>query len=127
MTDKTLNGLAYSIFLIALGFDHSYEQKELFHKNAKAYLNELAKRMNLPKDSYSVRSNKGGPAVLGDVILHTDSLYINLGGSLYNNSFMYRKCQSQKDYTGGINTWMRYTDLVEKSTDEIIRHLQHPL
>ena len=120
MTDSSLNLKARSLVKIAIEWDGSYEQKEQFHKDAKSYLKEIAKRMGLPKESYTVRSNKAGPAVLGDVILHTYSLYVNLGGSLFSNQFMYRKCQSQKDYTGGTNTWMRYTDLLEQSTVAII-------
>jgi hypothetical protein len=127
MKDSALNLKAHSLVNVALDFCYSDKQKEKFHIDAKAYLNELAKRMNLPKGSYSVKSNKGGSAVLGEVTLHTDSIYVQLGGSCFNQSFMFRKCQSQKDYIGGTNNWMKYTDLIEKSTVAIIRQLQNPL
>jgi hypothetical protein len=109
---------------LAENWDGSYEQKEKFHREGRKLLKEVASRLGLKKENFSIRSNKGGPAVLGDVILHSDTLYINLGGSYFNKSFMFRSCKGQKDYTGGTNNWMTYEFLCNNLSDavEIFRH-----
>jgi hypothetical protein len=79
--------------------------KEAFHKKYKSKLRAIAKALGLLPGQYDVRSNKGGPAVLGEVILHTDTLYVSVGG-LDAERFMFRSCNGRKDYSGGVNRWM---------------------
>lgn len=78
--------------------------KDTYHKKAKALLKHLAENeLGLKKDEYDLRSNKAGPASLGEVTLHTDKVYIQFGG-LYNSILM-RSCKGRKDYTGGSNNF----------------------
>jgi len=116
----------HTVQRIATTWDGSYEQKELFHKSARSLLNKVAKELGYQKTQFNIRSNKGGPAVLGDVILHSDNLYINLGGSYCNDKFMYRKVKHQKDYTGGTNNWMTYQELCD-NFDQAIHRFKHPI
>ena len=104
---------------IALNWDQSKAQKDDFHRTGKRVLNKIAKELGF-EGNFEVRSNKGGPAVLGDVILHSDNIYINLGGSCFSQSFMYRTVSGMKDYTGGPNQWMSY----EMLASEPIRAIQ---
>ena len=104
--------------VIATNWNGSYQEKERFHRIAKAFLRMVGKELGVP---FTVRSNKGGPAVLGDAILHSDNLYINLGGSCNNDSFYFRKVKGQKDYTGGTNNWMTYSALTHDPLKAIER------
>ena len=84
------------------------EWKDGFHKQWKRKLKAVARALGLAPAQYTVRSNKGGTAVLGEVTLHADNIYVQAGGSMPNNAeqLLYRSCTSQKDYTGGHNNWM---------------------
>ena len=85
--------------------------KAEFHRDAAAYLRELATLLGLAAGTYDVRSNKGGVAVLGEVTLHGEHIYLQLGGSIPMPQLMYRSCKSRKDYSGGPNCWAAYTKL----------------
>lgn len=99
--------------IIQTGQNHDLHFKDQFHRYAKQYLKDIAVNMGLGTNEYEIRSNKGGPGVLGEVILHTDHLYVCMGGSVSwgDKSFYYRTCKGRKDYTGGVNTFMKYKDL----------------
>jgi hypothetical protein len=93
------------------GYDDT--SKAEFHNLAKKYLKRLASVMELEAGTFTIRSNKGGIAVLGEVTLHSDNLYIQLGGSGGNERFYYRCVKGQKDFTGGRNAWMNYKDITD--------------
>jgi hypothetical protein len=85
--------------------------KSQFHTTYARVLRHIAKKcLGLQKGEYQVRSNKGGPEVLGEVTLHTDTFYVQIGG-LNPDLVLYRSCKGQKDYTGGWNRWLRRADL----------------
>ena len=79
--------------------------KEAFHRKYKSKLRAIAKALGLTVGTFDVRSNKGGPAVLGEVVLHSDTLYVSVGG-LDATRVMFRGCKGRKDYTGGVNRWI---------------------
>ena len=79
--------------------------KDEFHRKYKRKLRAIAIALGLTPGSFDVRSNKGGPAVLGEVILHTDTLYVSVGG-LDATRVMFRACKGRKDYYGGVNRWI---------------------
>lgn len=57
-----------------------------------------------------IRFNPSGPAVSGDITLHTDHVYVNISADLHLQSHlgvMVRTCKHRKDYTGGSNHWVR--------------------
>lgn len=95
-------------------FNGSMADKKAFHSKWKKNLKILAKKMNLNDADYEVRSQLGGPAVLGEVILHTTWFYVMVGEPLYggNQNVMYRTCKSMKDYSGGRNQWCTDDELM---------------
>lgn len=99
--------------------------KEEFHKAYARILRGVAKRMELAPGTYEVRSNKGGPAVLGEVTLHGESIYIQVGGSLCTADapdLYYRSVKGRKDYTGGVNRWdVSAQDLVNNEAEAVAR------
>jgi hypothetical protein len=55
------------------------ETKRLFHCHAQRQLKALAKALGLTGDQYDLRSNEAGPAVSGEITLHADWLYVQVG------------------------------------------------
>lgn len=84
--------------------------KKAFHQKYLRVLRGIAKKMGYTTETATVRSNKGGVAVLGEVMLHTDTFYVCVGGSYWDSistpgsaTFFFRSCVGREDYTGGRN------------------------
>lgn len=87
--------------------------KPRFHSVGKSVLRAILAELGVEGD---VRSCLGGIAVLGEVILHTDHVYVCLGVSIVGGDdprFMYRTCKGRKDYGGGPNLWWSFRWLAE--------------
>jgi hypothetical protein len=80
-------------------------QKHLFHREARKRLKELAAKLLLQPGTFRVRSCKGGVAVSGEVILHSDHLYIQVcqPATGHDSGILIRTCKGQQDFTGGRN------------------------
>lgn len=122
MTQKEIKRLI-SIAQTFPGYDSA--AKDEFHKLGKRYLNEIARIMELTPADFEIRSNKAGNACLGEVTLHSTSLYVQLGGSLASSQFFYRCVKGMKDFYGGANTWMAYDRLLSQGevAEQFVRHL----
>ncbi len=103
---------------MAAGFSHRYgyyseegnTHKERYHSIARKFLRKVAEEcLGLTKGQYDLRTNKAGPAVLGDTILHTDKVYVSMGGLC--GDVLIRSCKSRKDYTGGTNHSLQIENL----------------
>ena len=85
----------------------SYDEqhKKRFHTTARSRLKKLTAELGLPSDSYDLRSNKAGIAVSGEITLHHDRAYIQVGqfGLSSGHGILIRTCKGRKDYTGGPN------------------------
>lgn len=88
------------------------EVKQKAHKTAKQVLEYLAEILGLVKGTYEIRSNMAGPAVSGEVTLHTDppencsrGYYLQIGQSCMGPglTILFRTCRDRSDYTGGRN------------------------
>lgn len=84
--------------------------KDAFHALARKQFKALATELGLQKGEYDLRTNKAGPAVLGETTLHTDKIYVQVGGSA-SCYLMHRTCNGRKDYCGGQNRYMQIEDL----------------
>jgi hypothetical protein len=93
--------------------DSAAKAKDAFHKNGLAFLKKLAAALDLPVGTYDVRSNPAGIAVSGEVTLHSDDIYIQIGGSFTGPGLLmlYRSCSGRRDYTGGTNQYAKLTEL----------------
>lgn len=100
------------------------QEKQRFHNSARAVLRTIAKHLELEKGAFNISSNKAGPAVTGEITLHTDKLYLTIGG-LERGQVMYRSCNGQKDYTGGRNRWARLENVLSASFLEDVRRIQY--
>jgi hypothetical protein len=96
---------------------YDQEQKQAFHRTARARLKALAEVLELPEGSYDLRSNKGGIAVSGEVTLHHERVYIQAAQSAVGTEngaalgLLVRTCEGRRDYTGGRNHMLHLKEL----------------
>lgn len=86
-------------------------QKRRFHATARSRLKQLAAELRLPPGTFEIRSNKGGIAVAGEITLHHDRAYIQVGqfGLSSGHGILIRTCEGRRDYTGGANHFAALT------------------
>jgi hypothetical protein len=101
--------------LVKSNLSYEPEAKAVFLEQSAKLARMIAGKLGLNEDQYEVRINPGGIAVSGDVILHTDKLYVNFSKSCLgpDQGFMYRSCNGRKDYSGGQNRWMKWEALLD--------------
>lgn len=75
------------------------EAKLSRHRRGTAFLSQVRKLLGLTPATAMVWSNKGGPAVDGEVMLHTETCFVSISPQF---SFA-RTCKGWTDYTGGRN------------------------
>lgn len=103
-----------------LGSDVSYDtlRKQAFHRTGKCLLQRIANALGLDKKQYDLRSNLGGIAVSGEIILHSDTLYLQLSqGALMQGrtQILYRRCDGRKDYVGHVNHFIELARLINEN------------
>jgi hypothetical protein len=83
-------------------------QKHLFHREARKRLRELAEALCLPRNSYDLRSSKGGVAVSGEITLHGETLYVQVcqPATGADSGVLIRTCLGREDFTGGPNHFL---------------------
>jgi hypothetical protein len=83
------------------------EAKRLFHANARRQLLELAAVLGFSPNSFDLRSNEAGPAVSGEITLHSERLYVQVcqPATGANTGILFRSCSGRSDYIGGINNF----------------------
>lgn len=119
MKEKTMSNKPTTTdkFLLAASKDLGYCDpviKNAFHREGKKVLHLLAQHMGLLPGSYQVRSNKGGIAVSGEIILHSGTRYVMLCQAFMadgSSNILFRSCKGQKDYTGGPNNFASFQAL----------------
>jgi hypothetical protein len=80
-------------------------RKRCFHRTSRSRLRELAKALCLSSGSFDLRSNAGGIAVSGEIILHCEQVYVHVSqpATGADAGILIRTCRGRKDYTGGRN------------------------
>ena len=100
--------------------------KKRFHRDAKTLLRRVVKVLGLRPAEYELRSNEGGVAVSGEIILHTERLYVQISQAWGLNLplVMYRACNGRDDYTGRANRWCAAGDLdcIPQGRHRLVRH-----
>ena len=83
------------------------EAKRLFHSRARSQLRRVATALGLKADTYDLRTNPPGIAVSGEIVLHSDHLYVQVSQSAmgYHSGVLFRTCKGRKDYVGGPNNF----------------------
>jgi hypothetical protein len=75
------------------------EQKKAFHRQARISLRALANELRLPPDSFDLRSCVGGIAVSGEIILHGETIYIQIcqPATGADTGILIRTCEGRRD------------------------------
>ncbi len=109
-----LRGKPALVALAHKGVSYDEPAKKLFHSDGRKALKRLADALCLADGSYDLRSNKGGIAVSGEVILHGEEIYLQLGlGIGSGREVMFRRVAGRKDYCGDRNHWAAINELLE--------------
>lgn len=100
--------------LVARGAGHDERAKSTFHAEGRRALQRLAAALGLEGGRYDVRSCLGGSAVMGEVILHGEDVYVQLGQALLGRErcVMFRRVRGRRDYTGLANHWASIGELL---------------
>ena len=109
-----LRGKSALVVLAHKGVSYDEQAKKLFHSDGRKALKRLAEALCLADDSYDLRSNKGGIAVSGEIILHGEEIYVQLGlGIGTGREVMFRRVAGRKDFCGDRNHWAAVGELLE--------------
>jgi len=110
---KSTKTLDLSVF--EQGVHHNELAKQRFHRQSAKVLRELARHLGYKAGDFDLRHNRAGIAVSGEIILHSDTLYVQLSQSAMGPAwgFMWRTCKGRRDYTGGTNQWMPWDRLYD--------------
>lgn len=104
--------------------------KRLFHSEGRAAMRRLADALALDEGSFDIRSNKGGPAVSGEVILHGEDVWVQLSLGLYGpeREVCFRRVRDRRDHVGDRNLWASVRELLEpdRFAARISRELRLP-
>ena len=84
-------------------WDYEPETKKEFHKQALKLLRAINRELNLNAD---IRSNKAGIACLGEVTLHSDHVYVQIGDYYESRKALIRTCKGKQDYSGDANHYV---------------------
>jgi len=81
------------------------EHKKAFHRQARTAFRALAKELRLSPNAFDVRSCVGGIAVSGEIILHGETIYIQVcqPATGADSGILIRTCEGRRDYDGGRN------------------------
>ncbi len=82
----------------------NWHGKQAFARQARALLKNLAIAMGLKPGEYDLASMRGGIAVNGEMVLHTNTVYIMVGA--LPDQVLVRACRSRRDYKGYANHWI---------------------
>lgn len=87
------------------GVSYDEAAKRTFHTEGRIAMRRLAEALGLEAGAYEIRSNKGGPAVSGEITLHGDEVYVqlSLGGLGHDREVLYRRVRDRSDYCGERN------------------------
>ena len=109
-----LRGKPVLVALAHKGVAYDDLAKRQFHADGRKALKRLADALELAEGSYDLRSNKGGIAVSGEIILHGEEVYVqlSLGCMGPGREIMFRRVAGRKDYCGDRNHWADIAELM---------------
>jgi hypothetical protein len=93
------------VVLAETGVNGNAAAKDAFHRDGRIAMRALADTLSLADEDYDLRSNRGGPAVSGEITLHAQEFYVQISLPNYapGGSLLYRRCAGRADYCGAQN------------------------
>ena len=110
------------------GVAYDAAAKDLFHADGRRAMHKLAAALCLPDDSYSIRSNRSGPAASGEITLHGEEVWVQLSlgalGPDYEVSF--RRVRGRDDHLGDQRRFAAIRELLnpERFAERVRRELR---
>ncbi len=106
------------VTLARRGVSYDNDAKDAFHREGRKAMTRLATALRLQRGQFQVRSNMAGIAVSGEIILHSDEVYVQLsiGGMGPGREVMFRRVAGRKDYCGDRNHWGDIAELMAPDT-----------
>ena len=102
--------------------------KETLHHSGRKFLRSVADALELKPDTFELRSTKGIEGGMGEVILHSDHLYIQVHASDEGLGVLHRVCKGRNDFAGGQNRYVKVSELLSHTCAErFVSKLQHML
>jgi hypothetical protein len=109
-------------------FTADEQAKSTFHAEGRRALLRLADALGLERGRFDLRSCLGGPGVIGEVILHGEDAYVQLGHGLLGpeRCVLFRRVRGRRDYTGATNHWATIGELLapDRLADRMRRELE---
>lgn len=108
--------------LVNLDASYNPYNKAIFQSSARLLMREIVREFKI--GAYSLRTNKGGLAVSGEVTLHTNTIYIQASQKLFQKGIqlLVRQCEGQRDYCGKVNYYHEF-DQGRDHLEELISRL----
>jgi hypothetical protein len=115
------------LLLARRGVSYDEQAKRSYHAEGRKALTRLADALLLAKPDYGIDSCVGGPAVAGEISLHSAELYVMVGIDWPDERrhVLFRRVTSRQDYTGGPNHWASVQELL--ASDRFAVRLRHEL
>jgi len=116
-----LRNLAYR------GVAYDEAAKRTFHSEGRIAMRRVAEALGLVADAYDIRSNKGGPAVSGEITLHGEEVWVQLSLGCFGpgKEVIFRRVAGMRDYCGDRNHWASVNELL--APDSFAARLQREL
>ncbi len=110
------------------GVAHDETAKKLFHSEARRELKNLADALGYDRSDYDLRSNAAGPAVSGEVTLHSNEIYVQVTCNGTGSDVLYRRVRDRRDFIGNRNHYAAMRELGNAGTlaQRICRDLALP-
>lgn len=104
--------------------------KQRFHVYWDKGFRLIARACGLEKHQYHLKHASLGPNLLGDVILHTPTFLMRVGGSYKHPDHVeyvcYRWCNGLYDFKGGRNNWIHIKDIL-RDPDSILQLIKEAI
>lgn len=96
------------------GVSHDEPAKRLFHSEGRNAMRRLADALGLGAGTFDIRSNKGGPAVSGEITLHGEEIWAQLSLGVFgvDREVCFRKVRGRGDHIGECNMWASVRELM---------------
>ena len=110
------------------GVAYDDNAKKLFHSEARRGLRNLADSLGYARTDYDLHSNLAGPAVSGEVTLHSDEIHVQASCDSGGLGIRYRRCRGRRDQIGERNYFADLRELTNPGAlaQRICRDLQLP-
>lgn len=116
------------LLLARRGVSYDEAAKRSYHAEGRRALKRLADALQLNRGQYDIYSCLGGPAVAGEIALHSAAVYVMIGIDWPDEQrhVLFRHVSCRQDYTGGPNRWASIQEVLhpQRFAQRLTRELE---